>query len=124
MINLKNISKSYGVTHLFTGVDLGIHEGNRIGVLGPNGCGKTTLLKIIYGIEQPDSGMVMVGNTTKIGYLPTYNLYYTTFAQKLGYFLWFNLKKLNLFHNPFSAHSSYGIFYIPELAGVFQNLPY
>ncbi|AWB82284.1 glycerophosphodiester phosphodiesterase [Corynebacterium yudongzhengii] len=58
LINLENVSKSYGLKTLLDGVSLGVQTGDRIGVVGLNGGGKTTLLEVMSGIEPPDSGRV------------------------------------------------------------------
>lgn len=58
LINLEQVSKSFGITPLLDGVSLGVHAGDRIGVVGLNGGGKTTLLEVLTGIEEPDSGRV------------------------------------------------------------------
>ncbi|MDT9408497.1 ABC-F family ATP-binding cassette domain-containing protein [Corynebacterium rouxii] len=58
LINLENVSKSFGLTTLLASVSLGVQTGDRIGVVGLNGGGKTTLLEILTGIEPPDSGRV------------------------------------------------------------------
>ncbi len=58
LVNLENVSKSYGTTAVLESVSLGIADGERIGVVGRNGDGKSTLLKLIIGLETPDSGRV------------------------------------------------------------------
>lgn len=58
LINLEQVSKSFGITPLLDGVSLGVHAGDRIGVVGLNGGGKTTLLEVLTGVEEPDSGRV------------------------------------------------------------------
>jgi len=58
LVNLESVSKSYGVRPLLDGVSLGIAAGQRIGVVGLNGGGKTTLLEVLAGIAEPDSGRV------------------------------------------------------------------
>ncbi|GAB3283831.1 ABC-F family ATP-binding cassette domain-containing protein [Parasphingorhabdus pacifica] len=58
LINLEAVSKSYGVRPLLDGVSLGIGASDRIGVVGLNGGGKTTLLEVLSGTEEPDSGRV------------------------------------------------------------------
>lgn len=64
------MSKSYTERMLFDNVSLGISEGEKIGVIGINGTGKSTLLKIIAGLEEPDSGTVTKGKNVRFGYLP------------------------------------------------------
>jgi ATP-binding cassette subfamily F protein uup len=56
LVNLENVSKSYGTTSVLESVSLGIGDGDRIGVVGRNGGGKSTLLRMITGAEPPDSG--------------------------------------------------------------------
>src|SRR5437764_7256893 len=58
LINLEAVSKSYGVKPLLDQVSLGVAEGERIGVVGLNGGGKTTLLEVLAGIAEPDAGRV------------------------------------------------------------------
>src|SRR5690554_6052447 len=70
LLTIDNMSKSYTERLLFDKVTLGIHEGDKIGVIGINGTGKSTLLKIIAGLEEPDEGTVTKGKTVRIGYLP------------------------------------------------------
>ena len=56
LINAERISKAFGVRPLLTAVSLGVQDGDRIGIVGRNGDGKTTLLRILAGLEPPDSG--------------------------------------------------------------------
>src|SRR5690606_3308772 len=58
LINLEQVSKSFGIKPLLDSVSLGVEEGERIGVVGLNGGGKTTMLEVLAGIEEPDSGRV------------------------------------------------------------------
>jgi ATP-binding cassette subfamily F protein uup len=69
LINLERVSKSYGVRPLLTEVSLGVAVGERIGVVGRNGDGKTTLLRILTGDETPDSGRVSQQRGLLVGYL-------------------------------------------------------
>ncbi|MDE6254549.1 MAG: ABC-F family ATP-binding cassette domain-containing protein [Lachnospiraceae bacterium] len=65
IINLENITKVFGDRVLFKDISLGINEHDKVGIIGVNGTGKTTLLKIIAGIEEADHGKVTkAGNTT------------------------------------------------------------
>ncbi len=66
LINLEQVHKSFGITPLLDNVSLGVQEGERIGVVGLNGGGKTTLLEVLTGIEQPDSGRVSRINGLRI----------------------------------------------------------
>lgn len=67
-IELDHLSKSYGDKVLFKNFTYYFLKNDRIGFLGPNGCGKTTLMKVIAGMVEPDEGTVTVGQTVKIGY--------------------------------------------------------
>ncbi|MFF2555816.1 ABC-F family ATP-binding cassette domain-containing protein [Nocardia sp. NPDC058058] len=58
LINLEQVNKSFGVAPLLENISLGVQEGERIGVVGLNGGGKTTLLEVLTGLEEPDSGRV------------------------------------------------------------------
>jgi len=69
ILTIENISKSYGEKVLFKDVSFGISEGEKIGIIGVNGTGKSTFLKVIAGIEQPDSGQIAIGNRVRIQYL-------------------------------------------------------
>jgi ABC transport system ATP-binding/permease protein len=70
LINAENISKSYSEKELIVNINLGINEGDKIGFIGINGTGKSTLLKIIGGIEEPDEGRVIKANSLRVEYLP------------------------------------------------------
>ncbi|RDC48746.1 ABC transporter ATP-binding protein, partial [Acinetobacter sp. RIT592] len=74
-ITLENITKSYSEKVLVNNISLGINDGEKIGLIGVNGTGKSTLLKIISGAEEPDSGTVTKPNKVRIEYLPQ-NPYY------------------------------------------------
>lgn len=67
-VELEHISKAYGEKQLFEDFNYIFLKGDRVGFLGENGCGKTTLMKVIAGRIQPDEGKVTVGQTVKIGY--------------------------------------------------------
>jgi len=70
ILSAEKISKSYTEKILFEDISLGIDEGDKICLIGINGTGKSTFLKVISGIETPDSGNITMGNSTKIEYLP------------------------------------------------------
>ena len=67
---MKDISKAYTDKVLLDHVDFGIDTGARIGIIGINGTGKSTLLRLIAGKEEPGSGNIVMGNHVVIGYLP------------------------------------------------------
>ena len=67
-VELEHISKSYGDRKLIDDFSYIFLKGDRVGFIGPNGCGKSTLMKIIAGILPQDSGQVIVGQTVKMGY--------------------------------------------------------
>ncbi len=70
LITIEHVSKSYTERMLFDDVSLGINEGDRIGIIGINGTGKSTFLKILAGIEEPDAGTIVKGKEVRISYLP------------------------------------------------------
>ena len=70
LINATALSKSFGPTDIFSELSFGIPRRARIGLVGPNGVGKTTLLEILIGSETPSSGTVQRSKDLKIGYLP------------------------------------------------------
>ena len=67
-VELISVCKSYGEKKLIDDFNYIFLKGDRVGFIGPNGCGKTTLMKIIAGLLPPDSGQVVVGQTVKMGY--------------------------------------------------------
>ncbi|MDF2609108.1 MAG: transporter related [Lachnospiraceae bacterium] len=76
LLNVEKMSKSFTDKILFDQVTLGINEGDKIGVIGINGTGKSTLLKMIAGLEEPDEGSVVKGKNIRVEYLaqtPVFN---------------------------------------------------
>jgi len=69
LLNLERVSKAFGIRPLLTDVSLGISAGERIGIVGRNGDGKTTLLRVMTGLEQPDSGRVSLSRGLTVGFL-------------------------------------------------------
>jgi ATP-binding cassette subfamily F protein uup len=70
VLSAEKISKSYSEKILFKEISIGINEGEKIGLIGVNGTGKSTLLKIFAGIESPDEGRIIKGSSVRIEYLP------------------------------------------------------
>ncbi|WP_290791938.1 ABC-F family ATP-binding cassette domain-containing protein [Flavihumibacter sp. UBA7668] len=68
VIELKKINKKYGEKEILKGFDYTFKKGDRIGIVGPNGVGKSTFLNILQGLEQADSGKVNIGETIVFGY--------------------------------------------------------
>jgi ATP-binding cassette subfamily F protein uup len=69
LINLERVSKSYGIRPLLSEVSLGISMGERVGIVGRNGDGKTTLLEVMTGLEEPDAGRVSRARGLEVAYL-------------------------------------------------------
>ncbi len=69
VIPAKNISKRFGDRTLFEGLSFDIPPGGIVGIIGPNGVGKTTLFRMIMGEEQPDDGSLTVGSTVELSYV-------------------------------------------------------
>ncbi|GAA3657676.1 ABC-F family ATP-binding cassette domain-containing protein [Nocardioides ginsengisoli] len=67
-LSAHDLSKSYGALEIFTAVDLAIDKGSRVVILGLNGAGKTTMLRILAGVDKPDTGEVVAGHGLKVGY--------------------------------------------------------
>lgn len=70
LLSAEHISKNYGMKQLLEDVSLYLNEGNRVGVIGINGTGKSTFLKILAGMEPPDKGTIAVNPNIQLSYLP------------------------------------------------------
>ena len=70
LLTAENLHKNYGMKPLLSGVSLYLSAGERVGLIGVNGTGKSTLLKILAGVEEPDSGRVTRDPNVQISYLP------------------------------------------------------
>jgi ATP-binding cassette subfamily F protein 3 len=70
LISAHDLAKSFGPVDIFKGVSLSIPHGARIAIVGPNGIGKTTLLRILVGLDEPSSGNLQRARTLSLGYLP------------------------------------------------------
>ena len=70
VLNIEHVSKIFGEKKIFDDVSYGINEGDKIGIIGINGTGKTTLLKMIAGLEETDEGQVIRQNGLRVTYLP------------------------------------------------------
>ncbi len=70
MINICNLSKNYGKKTLFENISLSINREEKIGLLGPNGTGKSTLFSIILEETEPSAGSILINKNIRIGYLP------------------------------------------------------
>src|SRR5215208_6637175 len=70
LISANSLSKSFGAEDLFSHVSFSVANGARLALVGPNGIGKTTLLRILIGEEEPSSGTLTRAKSLRIGYLP------------------------------------------------------
>ena len=70
LLTAENVYKNYGMRQLLDGVTLYLNEGDRIGLIGVNGTGKSTFLKVLAGVEEPDSGRVTRDPNVQVSYLP------------------------------------------------------
>src|SRR5260370_37537573 len=70
MIQLSSAGKHFGAKTLFEGLNWVVNDGDRVGLVGGNGTGKSTLLKVLAGIENPDDGSFFSAQGTKTRYLP------------------------------------------------------
>jgi ATP-binding cassette subfamily F protein uup len=70
ILNVENISKTYMSKPVLSGISVGINDTDKIGVVGTNGTGKSTLLAIVAGKVEPDSGQIVASNGLRISYLP------------------------------------------------------
>lgn len=69
ILNAEKVSKTYGEKILFDSIVLGVNKGDKIGVIGVNGTGKSTFLKLIAGLEEPDEGKIVTGRGVAVSYL-------------------------------------------------------
>lgn len=72
MINIINVSKYYGTDTIFDNISLKINSNSKTGLVGPNGCGKTTLIKMITGEEDVSQGNIIVDDKMRIAYVPQF----------------------------------------------------
>ena len=70
IINVEHLYKIYGEKIIFDDASFGIQKGDKIGIVGINGTGKSTLLKMIAGEETPDKGQIIKQNGLKLAYVP------------------------------------------------------
>lgn len=75
ILNIEHVSKLYGDKWIFDDISCGIHEGEKVGIIGINGTGKTTLLRIIAGTEEADQGQVIMQNGVKLAFLSQANTF-------------------------------------------------
>ncbi|MCL6628506.1 MAG: ATP-binding cassette domain-containing protein, partial [Armatimonadetes bacterium] len=70
LISLSGVRKSFGASQILDEITFSIGAGEKVALVGPNGCGKTTVLHIIAGLDEPDSGQMQILPGTTIGYMP------------------------------------------------------
>ena len=69
ILSAQSIAKSFGVNAVLKDVSLTLEQGERMGLVGVNGCGKSTLMRIIAGLDAPDSGEIALSRGVRVGYL-------------------------------------------------------
>ena len=77
VLSAKDLSKSYGTDIITEDVSFGVEKGDRIGIVGPNGCGKTTLLNMLAGELEPSSGSIYIRSELTLGYLHQKNHFFS-----------------------------------------------
>lgn len=92
LLELKNLMKSFGTNQVLKGIDMKIEEGEFITLLGSSGCGKTTTLRIIAGLEEPDEGQVLLNGTDITALEPNHRDINTVF-QNYALFPYMNVEK-------------------------------
>ena len=70
LLSIENLAKSYGERVLFEKASFGVDEGDKIGLIGVNGTGKSTFLKVVAGVEPPDAGKINWASNVRVGWLP------------------------------------------------------
>ncbi len=73
IIEVKNATVNYGDLLALDHVDFAVEEGAFLGIIGPNGGGKTTLIKVLLGLIKPNSGEILIHSDKPIGYVPQFN---------------------------------------------------
>jgi ATP-binding cassette, subfamily F, member 3 len=86
LVSVLNLSVVFAGRELFNNVNFSIEEGQRIGLVGPNGSGKTTILRLVIGDMQPDSGEVRIAKGIRLGYLPQ-DIYETLYGNLLSFLI-------------------------------------
>ena len=69
ILSLENVSKNYGIKPLFENVNIGFEDADKIGIIGANGSGKTTFLRVVAGTETPDTGKIVRASGRTLAYL-------------------------------------------------------
>ena len=69
LLTAENLTKSFGLRKVLAGVNFSMQEGEKVGVIGINGTGKSTLLRILAGLEEPDEGKIVKANHVTVGFL-------------------------------------------------------
>jgi len=87
-MKVTNLAKSYGAHDVFEGVSIAVSHQARIALVGPNGIGKTTLLRLLAGLEKPDQGQVQSARGLRIGYLPQEVSFSRSPMSTIGHTLW------------------------------------
>ncbi len=125
VFSVENLSKQYTPDHpLIKNLSLEIHRGDKLGVIGPNGHGKTTFVKMLAGVLAPDAGKITLGHQTQIGYFPQNHHDIIDKKQNMQLFDWLRMQKAGIYDQEIRAVLGKMLFagddafkLIPQLSG-------
>lgn len=83
ILNIEHISKVFGDKTIFDDASVGLAQGDKAGIVGINGTGKTTLLRMVAGLETPMTGQVVMSNGIRLAYLPQKSMVFQRAQQSL-----------------------------------------
>jgi ATPase subunit of ABC transporter with duplicated ATPase domains len=97
VLRLEEVAKKYGDLQVIKDFNLEVHRGDKIGVIGNNGRGKTTLLKVMAGVETPDWGGVIPGHNVQMSYFPQHHSEFVSKVEGHNVFEWLRERKKGLY---------------------------
>ena len=118
LIEIKDLSAGYGNNIVLEDVNLDIFENDFIGVIGPNGGGKTSLIKLILGLLKPHKGIIKNINNSRFGYLPQYNLFDKQFPISIEEVVLSGLMNKKKFYKKYTKEDTFKARELIEKAGI------